>query len=105
MLDIVSIPEDGRDLGFAETAVTKAGNVVTTQIGSLEYAPEFGVDLKFFLQESIQFQNESFRAYIVERLSQHQINVSSVSETIDAFVSRFTYSVGDAGDKLKGMIL
>lgn len=105
MIDIVEIPEDGRDMGFAETAVTKAGNVVSVQIGSLEYAPDFGVDLKFFLQEQIQFQNDSFQAYIVERLTQHQINVSQVIKTVEAFVERYTYSVGDAGEKLKGMIL
>jgi hypothetical protein len=105
MLDIVSIPEDGRDLGFADTAVTKAANVVSTQLGSLEYAPDFGVDLKFFLQDKIQFQNASFRSYIVERLSQAEINVAQVTETVEAFVSKFTYSVGDAGDKMKGMII
>lgn len=105
MIDIVEIPEDGRDIGFADTAVVKAGNVVSTQLGSLEYAPEFGVDLRFFIQDKIQFQNASFRSYIVERLSQAEINVSNVTEVIESFMSRFTYSVGNTGDKIKGMIL
>jgi hypothetical protein len=103
MLDIVTI-EDGQDMGFADVTSVKAANVLSTQIGTLEYAPTFGVDLKFFLESSFQFQNESFRAYLVERLTQHQINVSEVVEVLEALSANFVFRVGDA-NKAEGFIL
>jgi hypothetical protein len=104
MLDIVKI-EDGLDLGIADTAVMKAGNVLSIQLGSLEYAPGFGVDLRYFLQDSIQFQNESFKAYLVQRLTEHQVNVSEVIEVLDSLTSKYVFSVGDANQNAKGLIV
>lgn len=103
MLDIVQI-EDGKDLVIADSAAPKAGNVLSIQIGDLEYAPDFGVDLRFFLQEQLQFQNESFRAYLVERLTQSQISVDQVVEIIDTFTSKFIFDVGDGGESVRGLI-
>jgi hypothetical protein len=104
MMDIVEIRE-GQDLGIADAAVMKAGNVLSIQLGSLEYAPDFGVDLKFFLQDSLQFQNESFRAYLVQRLTEHQINIAQVVETLETFTAMFSFSVGDANQSSKGLIV
>lgn len=95
MIDIVSI-EDGEDLTVVDTAVSKAGNVLAVQLGSLEYAPTFGVDLRYFLQSGFKIQNESFKAYLVDRLVKHQINVSTVLETVETFSRKFTFKVGDA---------
>lgn len=103
MLDIVQI-EDGKDLVIADSAAPKAGNVLSIQIGDLEYAPDFGVDLRFFLQEQLQFQNESFRAYLVERLTQSQISVDQVVEIIDTFTSKFIFDVGDGVESVRGLI-
>jgi len=85
MLDIVEVA-DGKDLGLADSVVMKAGNVVSTQIGSLAYQPDFGVDQEFFLFSDLQIQKESYRAHLVERLSLYQINVNSM---IDAFNQLF----------------
>lgn len=101
MLDIVSI-EDGKDLGVADSAVLKAANVVSTQIGSLEYAPNFGSDLKYFLENPIEFQNESFKAYLTERLTYHQVSVSGVAEIIEMLNSRLTFYVGDGQQNTSG---
>lgn len=103
MLDIVSL-EDGADLGIANSAVTRAASVLQVQIGSLEYAPKFGVDLKFFLDNDLQFQNESFRSYLIERLTHHQINASQVVETLDTLFETYTFYVGDAKGDVQGMI-
>src|SRR5690606_28744046 len=103
MLDIVRI-ENGEDLGLANTSAPKAANVVSTQIGTLEYAPDFGVDLKFFLQEGLEFQNQSFVSYIVERLSQHHISVSEVIEVVESLANRYTYKVGEGQSQAGSLI-
>jgi hypothetical protein len=104
MLDIVRI-EDGFDLGFGDTATVKAANVLSVQLGALEYAPNFGVDFRFFLQSDFQFQNESFKSYLIERLTQHQINVGSVTEVLESLYGRYIFKVGDAQQKAEGFIL
>ncbi len=103
MLDIVQV-EDGKDLGFADSSVTKAANVLSVQLGDLEYAPNFGVDFKFFIDNTIQFQNESFKAYLVQRLSEHQVNVGEVLETLETLFTRFIFFVGDSNVNTKGLI-
>lgn len=103
MLDIIEI-KDGEDLKLADSVVPKAANIIATQLYSLEYAYSFGVDLKYFLDEEIEFQNESFKTYLVDRLVQQQVNVSNVIDTIEQFVETFSFSVGDANTNLKGFI-
>lgn len=88
MIDITSI---GQDLVLIDSQVPKAGNILSTQLGSLEYLPDFGVDLKYFLDENFQFQNESFKAYLVQVLAENSINVASVLETIEALYQKYTF--------------
>ncbi len=99
MLDISRV-EDGRDLGLTDTEALKAANVLSVQLGSLEYAPDFGVDLSFFLDENFSFQKESFKAYLVQRLTEHQINVTRITDTVFAFMSQFVFFVGDASNAI-----
>lgn len=103
MLDLVEIRE-GLDLQIADSVVMKAANVLRVQIGSLEYAPDFGVDLKYFLETGFQIQNESFKAYLIQRLTENQINVSQCIETLEALFSKYTFYVDDANKNLKGLI-
>lgn len=104
MLDIIEV-SDGKDLVVMDSAVAKAGNVLSIQLGSLEYAPDFGVDLKYFLQSEFQFQNESFKAYCVQRLAESQINVSQVVELIQTLYAKYTYYVGDQKQSTGGLIV
>ncbi len=99
MLDISRIAE-GEDLGLANTEAVRAGNVLSVDLASLEYAPEFGVDLRFFLSENLNIQKESFKAYLVQRLTENHINVNSVVSTVEAFLNRFVFFVGDAADAI-----
>lgn len=103
MLDISQI-EDGKDLGFSDTVTIKAANVLSVQLGKLEYAQTFGVDFRFFLSSDFQFQNESFKAYLIERLTQHQINVAEVIEVLEALSAKYTYKVGDPNRNTEGLI-
>lgn len=81
MIDIVSM-EQGKDLGIQNTDAPRAANILSVQLGSLEYAPEMGIDLAYFLSESFQFQNESFLNYLIEVLANNSLNVSSVIELV-----------------------
>jgi hypothetical protein len=102
MIDIVSANE-GLDLGTFDTDTTKAANVLSVQEGALEYAPTLGIDLKYFLSADFSFQNASFKAYLVERLANNRINVSSVLEQIESLYSLLTFKLS-AQDKTSGLI-
>ncbi len=91
----ITLITDGKDLGIARTDVARAANVLSVQLGSLEYAPNFGIDLKFFLTSEFQFQNESFKAYCVERLLAHQVNVVNAIEVLRQLDKSLIFSVGD----------
>jgi hypothetical protein len=104
MLDIVEV-EDGKDIVVADSSVAKAANVLSVQLGTLEYAKDFGVDLRFFLTSNLRFQNDSFRAYLVERLARHQVNVTEVPETIDALFGKYTFMIGGDNENEKGLIV
>lgn len=92
MIDIVSA-ENGQDLGVYDTQQGKAANILSVQVYSLEYIPTFGIDIKYFLSEDFNFQNESFRAYIVETLANNGINVAEVTEQIRALDSVFNIKI------------
>lgn len=103
-VDIFPPSEDGLDLGTAQSAVAKAGNVLSIQLGALEYAPEFGIDMKYFLESPFRFQNESFRAYAVEILTKNQINVVEVIQVIETLFTGLTFYVDDQSNVTEGLI-
>jgi hypothetical protein len=94
MEDIIDFPE-GRDFTTADSVVGKARNVLSVQIGSLEYAPDFGVDLKYFLDTQFAIENTSFKAYMIQRLVESGINVSQCIEVIESLYRKYTYYVDD----------
>ncbi len=104
MLDIIEVA-DGKDLGVADSIVPKAANLLSVQLGALEYAPNFGVDLRYFLENPVRFQNESFKAYLIQRLTENQISVSEVLETLEALFEKYTFFVGDANQDTGGLII
>lgn len=86
MIDII-VQADGLDLGTYDTQTERAKNILSVQLRALEYAQELGIDLKYFLTENYKFQNDSFRAYLVEVLANFGINVASV---IDGEMALYT---------------
>lgn len=102
MIDITSLT-DG-DLVLRESQAAKAANVLQIQTGSLEYAKEFGIDLAFFLDPDFNFQNESFKAYLIQRLSEHHVNVNQVLDELERFQQQLTFLVGETEDKTGGFI-
>lgn len=93
MIDIIT-SDQGSDLGLFNTQNPKAANVLSVQIGSLEYQPDFGIDLKYFLSEDFRFQNESFKAYLVEVLANNNINVTSILDEVYALYQNYTFNIG-----------
>jgi hypothetical protein len=98
VIDIVGI---GTDLRLFDAQTSKAANVLSVQLGNLEYAQDFGVDLDFFIQEDFQFQNDSFKSYLIQRLAESNVNVNEVIEEINGLIEKLTFVVGDA-DKITG---
>lgn len=92
MRDII-LGAPGQDLGVKETDVPRAVNILAVQFGSLEYAPNFGRDLDFFLQPEFDWQNESFKRYLLEVLSRHGINVSGIDEQIDDLLTQYIIKI------------
>ncbi len=101
MIDIVSA-NDGEDLGFFDTQTVRAANILSVQVGNLEYAQDLGIDLAYFLNEDFQFQNESFKAYLVQVLANKSINVSSVMETLENLFGVYTFNI--SADDKSGLI-
>ncbi len=105
MIDIVGIGQGaGGDLRTFDAQTSKAANVLGVQIGSLEYAPTFGIDLEFFIQEDFQFQNESFKAYLIQRLAESNVNVNTVVDSVENLYRELTFVVGDSDKSTGGFI-
>jgi len=98
MIDIVSAGPSGMETYNTQTE--RAANILSVQLGTLEYDQTLGIDLKYFLSEELRFQNESFKAYIVQVLATKGINVANLIETMDALYS--TYSVYLTPDEQSG---
>jgi len=57
-----------------DTSLFKAKNILETQIGFLEYAPEFGIDYNLFFGNDLEIQIETYQAYAISKLSENGIN-------------------------------
>lgn len=95
MRDIVAI-EMGKDLRIGESVAPKARNVAKVQRGSLEYAPEFGSDMRYFLEAPVEFQTAALMAHIVESLAKNQIGVSEAKEVLEEFETKFEFLVSES---------
>lgn len=88
----VFVNKDGT-VGVSDTVVYKGRNILSIQEGSLEYAPETGIDLKKFLNPDVKIQNETFRAYAVQKLGEQGVNPVQVLTNRDAFRDIIEFTV------------
>lgn len=94
MIDIVST-ETGLDMGIFDTDVERAKNILSVQLEALTYLQDFGIDLRYFLNEDFAFENESFKSYLIQRLANYGINVTKVLETmVDGLVLNLDFNIG-----------
>ncbi len=91
MIDLTNSVVD--DIGVVDTQIFKATNILSIQLGSLEYAPLLGIDLRYFLSEEFRFQNASFRAYLIEVLANNAINVAGVVEVVESLFTEFNFNL------------
>lgn len=91
MIDIISADENG--MGVYNTQTQRAKNILSVQLGSLMYAPKIGVDLAYFLREDITFENEGFKAYLIQVLASQSINVASVDQVIHSLYESYTFNL------------
>lgn len=87
MIDIVDLSSSGMQV--YDTQTERAANILAVQIGALEYWPEGGIDLRYFLTEKISFQDSSFRAYLIQILAGWGINVASFATDLDDLFSNY----------------
>jgi hypothetical protein len=90
MIDIIGV---GTDLELFDTQTEKGKNILSVQLGALEYAPDFGIDLKYFLSEDFKFQNESFKSYLVQVLANNGINVATVLDTVQNLAHEYEFKL------------
>lgn len=85
----------GEDLKFINADVTRAGNILSIQLGDLEYAQTTGIDMRYFLESEFAIQNESFKAYCVQRLMESQVNIVNAYSEIDTLFEKMTFVIGE----------
>ena len=101
MIDITGFDENGMQTYDTET--TRAANILSVQVGALEYAPTLGVDLSYFLSNDLVFQNESFKAYLVQVLAIWGINVAGIAEALDGLSATYTINISPQ-DNSSGLV-
>lgn len=87
----------GQDLSIVASDAPRAGNVLSIQLGDLEYAPTFGIDMRYFLESEFAIQTASFKAYTVQRLMESQVNVVSAISEVQTLFERINYGIGNSG--------
>lgn len=99
---MIDISGTGTDIRLFDSQVPKATNILSVQLGALEYAKDLGIDLKYFLTEDLEIQNESFNSYLVEVLARNGINVASMTEVVNNLSQelRIAISPDDTGTGL-----
>lgn len=88
MIDIIDFTTKGMQV--YDTQTERAANILSVQLGALEYWPEGGIDIRYFLTEPIEFQDESFRAYLIQVLATWGINVSSMVNVLESLFANYT---------------
>lgn len=103
MIDIVGV-HTGQDLAMFDSQNPQAANILSVQLGALEYAQDLGIDLNFFLSDTFQFQNESFKAYLIETLATAGINVSSLEDTVEKLFRQYTFNLSPQNTGSTGLV-
>lgn len=93
---------DKGEFKVADTVVYKAKNILEIQEGSLNYAPDTGIDLKRFLSPDVKIQNATFEAYSIQRLGEQGINTLDLVVNKETFRQVFDYTLAE--ENTEGLI-
>lgn len=91
MIDIIDFTPKG--MQTYDTQTERAANILSVQLGALEYWPEGGIDLKYFLTEKTRFQDASFKAYLIQVLATWGINVTSFGDQFDLLAANYMINI------------
>lgn len=91
MLDIESLDNGGR---VRDTDLWKAENLLLTNVGSLYYLPAFGIDMGLFFSQDYNIQFESFMASVTDTMVQNGIDITKITNQIDAFLNSVIMTIG-----------
>lgn len=89
MKDIFSF--DGKDLVVGESEVPRAKNLFETQLGSLSYLPEWGIDLDFFISSAYKISNEAFGNYLQQQLGFWKFNAAELKTVVSDFMETMIF--------------
>lgn len=103
MIDL-RVREDGR-VERVETVVFKACNVLKVQEGSLTYAPQFGIDVRDFLNPDIEIQMETFKAYTIKKMTEIGINPVELLTNEQVLNTILNYKVVETDTAGRGLIV
>lgn len=81
---------------IVDTNLFKARNVLITQLGSLYYQPELGINIEMFITSGIAFQESVFRTHVIEQLIANNVVLSSLEPIAELFET--IYDIKIAGD-------
>lgn len=95
MLDI-DYKADYKDLIAGDnSAVNRGYNLTQTQVASLYYEPDFGVDLERFISSKYELSSATFTAYLTQQLVLNGITPTEIQEINNKFELNLTFAVND----------
>lgn len=90
---MIDINLNQNNLVIVNTSIYKAKNLLETQIGSLIYAPNFGIEYDLFFGEDLRIQKETFVAYAISQLSANGINPIETLTSDGKFDTRLNINI------------
>ena len=73
----------------------KALNLLAVQLREKNYAPDFGIDLDFFINSDYEITPKTFTTHILKRLSDYAVAVDRVENVVDDFILSAKINIKD----------
>ena len=86
------------DLVIVSSEVPRAANLLDVQLGTLYFAPTWGVDKDCFLNPDYEIQSESFEAYLLQQIGYWGMNVVHFVSEQGKFLRRMVFGFGTPKD-------
>jgi hypothetical protein len=99
-VDIDKLYDDKtNDTSFRSDQLRKAENLLKAQMRVLYYAYDFGIDLAYFVESPINFQNEVLQAHISERMSMNYLIVAQYETQMKDFFENHNIKIAPMESK------
>lgn len=86
------------DLEFVSSELPRAENLIGVQLGTLNYQPNWGVDLEYFLNPNFEIQAECFEAHLLQRIGFWGMNVIEFMSKQGKFVREMIFKFSASKD-------